>query len=1007
MSSDLLNIGVSGLKAYQSLLNTTGQNVSNATVEGYTRQRTNLSTSISVNTGSGYFGTGVKIEDTVRVADQYLDQQIRSDRSVQSNLQMQYDLASQVDELIAAETTGLSSRVQGFFDALASASADPSSIPARQLVLSEADALVGRLHTIDTRIEDINDNASSEIRIGISQVNEFARSIAQLNAEIVVALGKGYQPNDLLDQRNVALSKLSEYITTQTLEQPDGSINVFVGSGQSLVVGQTATSLRAIRSPSDANKVDVVQVNGTNTKIITDAITGGAIGGAVYIQNSLLDEVKSNIGIIAMAIASEINDAQARGLDLNGNQGSPLFTQINRYSDELRVQPNSMNQDPNATSMRLEITDLSNVVASKYQFEVPDPLASSFQVRRLSDGVVVAQGSLSQQRPLPLEFDGLRLVVDYGDFHQGDKFLLDATTSYIDTMEVVMPHPESLAFASPLEAVRLDSNLGSGTVSQLEMLGGLQHVEDSTPLLVEFTSANRYRILDNSDPLNPKSLVPPLENLLYVEGQDALIFSSDPEQKIYLSDGINAGALTLEPVSTSGSTPINRLVDELITIDFYNQFGQISDSKTLSINAGDPVSTVAARLNAIDGVTATAITEVPVYLVDSSTGLTPVISVNGVSLTNPVFATDGAQIDVPTPLTHDYLAMAANQNADLIQLGITARAEDGGITFVSTKGDDIVIEFFGDSDDRLIVGQRVDPSIRSDSLVNLPQDFGLDGSDRNFSFDIDVGFGPVAVSVSGTHKTEHELLVAVQSSLNSALQDDSLVTASIEDGRLVFTSSRLVDNPTISISNRTNDPFGFATAESMGVVASKTTVTMQGQDSLTDGLAITANGILQVTTDDRVSLQSNAIGRGSLFSTSTLAKNNYHGFNFSIAGTPTGGDRFVVRQNESLTGDNRNLLSMLDIQTKSVIGSVQGTRTINDYYGLVVEAVGSTTNRVSTNNAAAKSILNQSEALRQSISGVNLDEEAANLIMYEQAYGASSRVITIARSLFDLLLDVI
>ncbi len=1003
--SGLLSVGVSGLKAYQAQLQTTGNNVANATVEGYSRQRVTMGTSPSVNAGVGYLGTGVTIQDVERIANEYLEAQMQSDRSVHSDLSMQRELVSQLDELLAAESTGLATRMQAFFNALESASQDPGSIPVRQLVISEAEALVNRLQTIYARVDDVRSAASSEIESAVSQVNQKADTLAKLNQDISVALGKGYSPNDLLDERDRVLSELAELISIQTVEQNDGSLNVFIGSGQSLVVGQSVSRLDVIRSPSDPTRVDVVRIGYNANQVITDSITGGQIGGALTVQREVIDEALSTLGIIGLAIADQINQAQKRGLDLNGVAGVDLFSDVNSVADQ-RIIVNTENTSPISPEMSVTVSDVSLMTASNYELVIPDPLGGTYEITRLSDGVVVAQGAMPGERPFELNFDGLTLHVRQGVFNSQDRFMIDATSSYLQSMQVVMKHPESLAFASPLEAVQFDGNSGVAEVVDLTTLDGYEDQTNDRSLLVEFTSPTRYRILDYSDPLNPKSLNPPLENLLYIPGEQTSLFANSPTDQIYVSDGINAGAISLSAQATGGDAPQNRIINEQLSLAYRNENGVLQYTQTIDVVAGDQASTIAARLNALEGVTAKAVTEVSIYLDDSGDGIDSSLVVNGVALTGIVYDDDAIEVERPIPMTHDYLTDLINQDADLKAMGIQAYAEDGGIKIVSSVGDDIVLEFYGDENDRLLVGQDARPQLKTDVAINVPIDLGLEGSANNFTFDIDVGFGSQPVVVAGRFETADEAALALESAIGNALQDPDLVSVSVEDGRLVLTQTRLGVDQSIQISNLNNDPFGFETAQAQGAVSAGEVLELTGQNSPDNGLSVAIAGSLQVSTRNGVTLSSDAIGAGNLFSHATEAISNFTGFNFALGGSPNSDDKFIVRTNTSVEGDNRNLLTMIRVKDASVVGGAQGLRSISDYYGVFVEEIGSKTNQVATNQEAAQSILNQSQALRESISGVNLDEEAANLVLYQQAYGASSRVISVARDLFNQLLEI-
>ena len=161
----LLGIGVSGLKASQASLATAGHNVTNANTEGYSRQRVELSSREGASTGTGYQGSGVQVDDVQRVADRYLSGQIRTDTANAQGAKSYLDNAGAIDSLLANELTGLGPGLDKLFSSLQEASSDPTSIPARRLVLSEAGSLAARMHTLYDRLTQQDGTVNGELAV--------------------------------------------------------------------------------------------------------------------------------------------------------------------------------------------------------------------------------------------------------------------------------------------------------------------------------------------------------------------------------------------------------------------------------------------------------------------------------------------------------------------------------------------------------------------------------------------------------------------------------------------------------------------------------------------------------------------------------------------------------------------------------------------------------------------------------------------------------------------------
>ena len=134
-----------------------------------------------------------------------------------------------------------------------------------------------------------------------------------------------------------------------------------------------------------------------------------------------------------------------------------------------------------------------------------------------------------------------------------------------------------------------------------------------------------------------------------------------------------------------------------------------------------------------------------------------------------------------------------------------------------------------------------------------------------------------------------------------------------------------------------------------------------------------------------------------------FAASAYRGIQAYISGTPSVGDRFTLDFNEDAALDNRNALNLASLQSQKSLNG--GNATLGAAYGTLVEVIGIETNSAKINRDAAEQVLQQSEDLRNSISGVNLDEEAADLIRFEQLFSANAQVISVARETFDRLLS--
>lgn len=319
--ADILSNSVSGLLSVQRALATTGHNVSNANTEGYSRQTVSMTASQPEYMGNGYVGTGTKVDSITRSFDQFVESQFRDATSENSRLGFLQNFASQVTGVLGDTETGVSQASQAFFNAAGDVASNPTDITSRQAFLNEASALTDRLNRVDTQLAQLNASVGEQAGSISREINAFAGEVADLNEKISTAYARDPNtlPNDLLDRRDQLVRDIAERINVRVTEDGKGSINLAVGSGQSLVTGNVQTDLSATPVPSGVE----IEIDGQS---ITRQVTGGDLGGIVEAQSSLITPLRNQLGRSAMVVAQEVNAIQTQGFDLEGNAGEPLFS---------------------------------------------------------------------------------------------------------------------------------------------------------------------------------------------------------------------------------------------------------------------------------------------------------------------------------------------------------------------------------------------------------------------------------------------------------------------------------------------------------------------------------------------------------------------------------------------------------------------------------------------------------------------------------------------------------
>ncbi len=455
--ADLLGTGVSGLMAYQRALATTSNNISNVNTPGYSRQRTELTTNQPQFTGGTYIGSGVQVANVSRVFDQFLTDQVRSASSAMNQSQTTHDLAVQVDNMLADAKSGVAPTIQNFFGAVQDLSSDPTSTPARQVVLSQAQTVAARFQDLYSRLDGMRAGVNTQLSDVVQQVNSLATSIAQVNKNILNSpKGSGNQlPSDLLDQRDQLVNELSQYTSVRTAPQSDGTLNVFIGSGQSMVVGTKAQQLSTVKDPYDPTRLQVAYVDSSGGSVdVTRQLSGGKIAGLVDFRDNILDPAISGLGRVAIGLAQSFNDQHKLGQDLNGKLGGDFFS-----VGAPQVTPNSGNSG--TATVNASISNIADLTNSNYTLQRN---GSSYTLTRQSDGTVTDIGAMGFPGSA-VTVDGVSLSLGSGAIASGDKFLIRPTYNGARDIGVKITQTNAIAAAAPIRTSAASTNTGDTTIS--------------------------------------------------------------------------------------------------------------------------------------------------------------------------------------------------------------------------------------------------------------------------------------------------------------------------------------------------------------------------------------------------------------------------------------------------------------------------------------------------------------------------------------------------------------
>jgi flagellar hook-associated protein 1 len=480
MGDSIIASALSGLKAAQLGLATTGHNISNASTPGYSRQETLQAANPSRFTGAGYLGQGVSVATVRRNYSEVLDAQLRNTQAQSSQFDAHYEALKQIDDLLADPQVGLSPALEAFFGATHDLAARPADIASRQSMLEAGQSLVARMRSIDGRLLDARADMTARIRSSVGAINSYANQIFNLNNQIVLAGNRGANspPNDLLDQRDQLLRQLSKEVNISVVKQGSGAVQVFMGSGQALVTQERAYVLTTSPSPFDASEVQVGLDTGASVVTLRPAdLGGGALAAYFAFRDGSLASAQSSLGRLALALGDGVNSQHRLGQDRNGVPGGDFFSV---------AAPTVLGSSANvgSASLSVDIADFGQLVPSDYQLRFD---GVNYDVMRLSDGSSRSFGAL------PISMDGLDIQSTAGAMAAGDTFEIRPMRHAATSITALLRDPAKIAAGAPIIAASANTNHGAASVSMGEVSGGA-NPNLLAPVTINFTSPTTFNV---------------------------------------------------------------------------------------------------------------------------------------------------------------------------------------------------------------------------------------------------------------------------------------------------------------------------------------------------------------------------------------------------------------------------------------------------------------------------------------------------------------------------------
>ena len=319
MAFSTLSIGASALTAAQRAVDVAANNVANANNETYTRQRLTITNSYPTPgtaglRGDGDRGSGVTVIEVARLRDRLADVSYRSEAAVSGAATARSDTLGRTVDVLGTYGNGLPEELSAFTAAWDQLSMTPQDSASRASVLTTGQQLVDSLNGAASRLTDVAHEVSLRVGDDVSELNGLLSNVASLNDAIVRAQAEMRSPNDLLDQRDAALDRISALTGAKIDANLNGSVDVSVG-GVSLVSGHTASTVAMTAGPPMTLSVGATPLTVT-----------GEIGGYTATANVDLPSYRAQLDAIATNLRDLVNTAHRAGTGLDGSTGLDFFT---------------------------------------------------------------------------------------------------------------------------------------------------------------------------------------------------------------------------------------------------------------------------------------------------------------------------------------------------------------------------------------------------------------------------------------------------------------------------------------------------------------------------------------------------------------------------------------------------------------------------------------------------------------------------------------------------------
>ena len=994
--TDLISIGSSSIRNSQMALSVVSNNIANVNTEGYVRQDLALQEGLPTKNGLFFLGSGA-IADGIRRA---YDGQIESSLRVSiSDLNAQTPLIENTERLINVfgnKNASLTPALGGFFDSLRALSVDASSEVLRNQTINDGQTLAARFNGLAGQLDALDLETRQLATDKINAFNALAEQLASINTNLAKASDVAKQPADLLDGRDQVLRDMAQITRISVSELANGTVSVGIGTNitnATVVDGQKSVPI-GISYLDGVPSKSVIQLDPYAEPTNLSGLIGGELGGVLAFRDQMLGPAMTQLDDIASTFISEINAAHAKGMDLTEKAGQPLFTSQPDFSVDY-----SMAKGNSTVSVAVSEKSSANLRPLTMTYDQQNS-------RWVVEDTLSGARTTSFGSPAQIAVNGLSITIG-GSATVGDVIKVAGELRPARTIAMAISDPKALAAGDLFRvsqsvantgdataAIRLiDSAAASGTIPALDTLL-VNNVNDDAAVSVSTSYSLAKMIL----PAGTAEL-----ELSMSKG-----VNSDAQLQVFTRDGrhLFGSALTSAQRGVMLSEQ-NGFVAGSTYSDTYLNGATAYRGETWSmgshakavITTGDDGSAVVTAEALLNGKALPALT---------NTGAT----------TMTVVAAGALKLD-GSALPALELAAGASLTSSAVVNWLNGAISSAGLSLNATADNEIRIpvnEISTASSSLTLNGVSIQSATAIQSTTELVNNINAQSSTTRVEARLDFDGALILSNAQGYEGQTISLGTGstVFSNLSGDIQAGINITATRSSGDTSERSIALTLSETGSATDLAK--LGFATTLQAPKALSEdlvvfTTGSLGNTAALSASYTKAATDPLQLRTSTlEVTFTSDSVYQiRDTQDATVLAQRTYvpgqpiayQNLQVALTGTPKSGDVFTIDNNRDGFGSNDNLLRLIEVESAKVLGNDE---TLHDAYLGLLNQAGSTARQAQVTQEALQVVYEQANEARDQVAGVNLDEEAANLIRFQQSYQASARLLQTANQLFDAIL---